>query len=115
MCHDRIKILQSDGVDVQQRRAGVRPLPREKGEEKEPGSLGSADFARDDTKSVRFNSANLNIIRGIRRGGTMGAFILGLIIGAGGALLLFIYDEGDIFLKLSRQIKQTAERYRQSP
>jgi len=29
--------------------------------------------------------------------------------------VLFIYDEGDIFLKLSRQIKQTAERYRQSP
>ncbi|MFZ0246192.1 hypothetical protein [Candidatus Binatus sp.] len=45
----------------------------------------------------------------------MGAFILGLIVGAGGALVLFIYDEGDIFLKLSRQIKQTAERYRQSP
>jgi len=45
----------------------------------------------------------------------MGAFILGLIIGAGGALMLFIYDEGDIFLKLSRQIKQTAERFKQSP
>ena len=45
----------------------------------------------------------------------MGAFILGLLIGFFGALALFIYDEGDIFLKLSRQIKQTAERYRQSP
>jgi hypothetical protein len=43
----------------------------------------------------------------------MGAFILGLIIGAGGALALFIYDEGEVFLKLSRQIKQTAERYKQ--
>ncbi len=38
----------------------------------------------------------------------MGAFILGLIIGAGGALALFIYDEGELFLKLGRQVKQTA-------
>ena len=43
----------------------------------------------------------------------MGAFILGLIVGASGALALFIYDEGNLFLKLSRQIKQTTERYRQ--
>ncbi|HEY6298947.1 MAG TPA: hypothetical protein VIW95_04820 [Candidatus Binatus sp.] len=45
----------------------------------------------------------------------MGVFILGLIVGAGGALALFIYDEGDLFLKLSRRIKQTAERYRETP
>ena len=45
----------------------------------------------------------------------MGAFILGLIVGAGGALALFIYDEGDLFLKLARRIKQTAERYRETP
>ena len=45
----------------------------------------------------------------------MGAFILGLMVGAGGALALFIYDEGDLFLKLSRRIKQTAERYRETP
>jgi hypothetical protein len=45
----------------------------------------------------------------------MGAFILGFIVGAGGALALFIYDEGDLFLKLSRRIKQTAERYRETP
>jgi hypothetical protein len=44
----------------------------------------------------------------------MGAFILGLIIGFAGALWLFIYDEGELFLKLSRQIKQTADRYKQS-
>jgi len=43
----------------------------------------------------------------------MGAFILGLIIGAGGTLMLFIYDEGEVFLKLSRQIKQVAQRYKQ--
>jgi len=45
----------------------------------------------------------------------MGAFILGLMVGAGGALALFIYDEGDLFVKLSRRIKQTAERYRETP
>ena len=45
----------------------------------------------------------------------MGAFILGLIIGAGGALALFLYDQGELFLRLSRQIKSTAERYRQTP
>ena len=44
----------------------------------------------------------------------MGIFILGLIVGAGGALALFIFDEGDLFLKLSRRIKQTAERYRET-
>ncbi|MGH7813700.1 MAG: hypothetical protein ACREQI_06815 [Candidatus Binataceae bacterium] len=44
----------------------------------------------------------------------MGAFILGLIIGAAGALALFIYDEGELFLKLSRQIKVVVERYKQS-
>jgi hypothetical protein len=45
----------------------------------------------------------------------MGLFILGVIVGAIGALVFFIYDEGELFLKLSRQIKQTAERYKQSP
>jgi len=64
---------------------------------------------------------NLNIIMRSReersvRGSheTMGIFILGLIVGAVGALLFFIYDEGELFLKLSRQIKQTADRYKQS-
>jgi hypothetical protein len=42
----------------------------------------------------------------------MGEFILGLIIGAGGVLFLFLYDEGDLFLRLSRQVKQVAERYK---
>jgi hypothetical protein len=45
----------------------------------------------------------------------MGAFLLGLLLGFFGALALFIYNEGDIFLKLSHQIKQTAQRYKQSP
>ena len=43
----------------------------------------------------------------------MGAFILGVLIGAGGTLFLFIYDEGELFLRLSRQIKTVTERYRQ--
>jgi hypothetical protein len=44
----------------------------------------------------------------------MGAFLLGLIIGAVGALLFFIYDEGELFLKFANQIKQTAEKYKHS-
>jgi hypothetical protein len=44
----------------------------------------------------------------------MGAFILGLIIGAAGALVLFIYDEGEVFLKLSRQIKTAVGRFKQA-
>jgi hypothetical protein len=44
----------------------------------------------------------------------MGAFLLGLIIGVAGALALFIYNEGELFLKLGRQIKLTADRYKQS-
>jgi len=43
----------------------------------------------------------------------MGAFILGLIIGCGGTLLLFLYDEGEVFLKMSRQVKLVAERSKQ--
>jgi len=57
---------------------------------------------------------NLTIIMRRGRSETMGIFILGLIVGAVGALLFFIYDEGELFLKLARQIKQTAERYKQS-
>ena len=44
----------------------------------------------------------------------MGAFLLGLIIGVAGALALFIYNEGDLFLKLSQRIKQAAQRFKQS-
>ena len=43
----------------------------------------------------------------------MGAFILGVLIGAGGTLFLFIYDEGELFLKLARQVKLVTEKYRQ--
>ena len=87
--------------------------------------MGAAYAAGAPCFSARFKRGNLNIIRLPEGGMSMGAFILGLIVGAGGALTLFIYDEGEMFLKLydegemflklSRQIKQTAERYRQSP
>jgi hypothetical protein len=43
----------------------------------------------------------------------MGAFILGLLLGAGGTLFLFIYDEGELFLRLARQVKQVTDRYKQ--
>ena len=42
----------------------------------------------------------------------MGTFIFGLVVGFGGALALFIYDEGEVFLKLARQIKLVAGKYR---
>ena len=45
----------------------------------------------------------------------MGPFLLGLLIGFFGAIALFIFNEGDLFLKLSQQIKQTVQRYKQSP
>ena len=43
----------------------------------------------------------------------MGAFILGLIIGFAAALALFVYDEGEVFLRLGQQIKLVAGKYRQ--
>ncbi len=43
----------------------------------------------------------------------MGAFILGLVIGFVVALALFIYDEGEVFLKLAQQIKLVAGKYKQ--
>ena|ERR1700674_1532040 len=50
------------------------------------------------------------------RGGAvdlMGAFLFGLIVGFAAALALFIYDEGEVFLKLARQIKLVAGKYKQ--
>lgn len=43
----------------------------------------------------------------------MGAFIFGLIVGVAGALVLFIYDEGEVFLKVANQVKRTAQKYKQ--
>ncbi len=44
----------------------------------------------------------------------MGAFIFGLIVGFALALGLFLFDEGEVFVKLARQIKVVAGKYRQS-
>jgi hypothetical protein len=43
----------------------------------------------------------------------MGAFILGLIIGFAAALALFIYDEGEVFLRLAQQVKVVSGKYKQ--
>jgi hypothetical protein len=43
----------------------------------------------------------------------MGAFLFGVIVGVGITVGLFIYDEGEIFIKLSRQIKQVVGRYKE--
>ncbi|MGH7906612.1 MAG: hypothetical protein ACREP6_08290 [Candidatus Binataceae bacterium] len=43
----------------------------------------------------------------------MGAFLLGIIIGIAITIALFMYDEGEIFLKLSRQIKLVMARYKE--
>ena len=63
--------------------------------------------------SARFTRGNLNIIQS-----TGGRYVHGRIYPRSDCrcrrfLTLFIYDEGEMFLN-SRQIKQTAERYRQS-
>jgi hypothetical protein len=45
----------------------------------------------------------------------MNLLITGWFIAAFGTLAFFIYDKGELSLRLSRPIKQTAERYRQLP
>jgi hypothetical protein len=45
----------------------------------------------------------------------MSALIFGLLIIVSGTLVLFVYNEGERSLKLSRQIKQSDKRYRQLP
>ncbi len=65
------------------------------------------------TPHLFFRNAHLAYDELERTEGEMGAFLLGLIIGVAGSLALFIYDEGEVFLKLSQQIKRTAEKYKQ--
>ena len=45
----------------------------------------------------------------------MNALITGCFIAAFGTLAFFIYNKAELSLRLSRNIKQTAERYRQLP
>jgi hypothetical protein len=46
-------------------------------------------------------------------GGTMGEFLLGIIVGIGITLTFVIYDEGEYFLRLHQGVKRTMERYKQ--
>jgi hypothetical protein len=52
-----------------------------------------------------------NLIR--QEGGTMGGFLLGIIVGIAVTLAFVIYDEGEYFLRLHRGVKRTMERYKQ--
>ena len=76
---------------------------------------GRRNRTRADCFLGRFNCVILNIIRLYRRGGTMNALITGCFIAAFGTLAFFIYNKAELSLRLSRQIKQTAERCRQLP
>ncbi|HKD68919.1 MAG TPA: hypothetical protein VKB84_18890 [Candidatus Binataceae bacterium] len=43
----------------------------------------------------------------------MGGFLLGFICGVGAAIFLFVYDEGEMFLKLAKSVKDVTNRYKQ--
>jgi hypothetical protein len=43
----------------------------------------------------------------------MGAFLLGLIVGVAATVFVFLYDEGDMFLKLAGRVKEVTARYKQ--
>ena len=74
--------------------------------------LGSGGVSRFGPRSADGGQWDMLLDGGSRT--SMGPFLLGLIIGFGGALALFIYNEGDLFLKLSQQVKQAAQRFKQS-
>jgi hypothetical protein len=44
----------------------------------------------------------------------MGAFLFGFLCGVGATVFAFIYDEGEIFLKLANSVKDVTARYKQS-
>jgi len=44
----------------------------------------------------------------------MGAFLFGFLCGVGATVFAFLYDEGEIFLKLAHSIKDVTARYKQS-
>jgi hypothetical protein len=48
-----------------------------------------------------------------RRERTMGAFLLGILVGVAITLTVVIYDEGEYFLRLHQGVKRTMERYKQ--
>ncbi|HEV3110758.1 MAG TPA: hypothetical protein VGY99_09720 [Candidatus Binataceae bacterium] len=43
----------------------------------------------------------------------MGAFLLGFICGVGATIFIFLYDEGEMFLKLAKGVRDVTARYKQ--
>jgi hypothetical protein len=43
----------------------------------------------------------------------MGAFLLGFLCGVGATVFTFIYDQGELFLKLANRVRMVTARYRQ--
>lgn len=43
----------------------------------------------------------------------MGAFLLGLIVGFGASVGLFLYDQGELFIKLGNRVRDVTARYKQ--
>jgi hypothetical protein len=43
----------------------------------------------------------------------MGAFLLGFICGVGATIFIFLYDEGEMFLKLAKAVRDVTARYKQ--
>jgi len=44
----------------------------------------------------------------------MGAFLLGFICGVAATVFTFVYDEGEMFLKLATRVREVTARYKQS-
>ncbi len=44
----------------------------------------------------------------------MGAFLFGFICGVGATVFAFVYNEGEIFLKLGASVKDVTARYKHS-
>jgi hypothetical protein len=43
----------------------------------------------------------------------MGAFLLGFLVGVGATVFIFLYDEGEMFLKLAHKVREVTARYKQ--
>jgi hypothetical protein len=44
----------------------------------------------------------------------MGPFLFGFICGIGATVFVFVYDEGELFLKLANRVRGVTARYKQS-
>ena len=54
---------------------------------------------------IEYNTAGEEMI--------MGAFLFGFICGVGATIFIFLYDEGEMFLKLANRVRMVTARYRQ--